>query len=239
MHSEPVDARSQASAPVVFTYPYGIVVDCEGRRFFDEGGGLVHETWERFSRAIHFNASGRTVWAIFDARVAAIEGFERAILTDLPPLTAETPEGLAAIAGISADGLARTLSDYNAACSGDASRFDATQADGLAAAIGLVPPKSNWARALDAPPYFAYPLAGAIVYTFGGVATNEDAEVLGDSGPIPGLYAAGEMTGHFYVSAPNAIAVLRALVFGRIAGRNAAARAMQFRQKSNQPMTEQ
>lgn len=239
MHSEPVDARSQASAPVVFTYPYGIVVDCEGRRFFDEGGGLVHETWERFSRAIHFDAPGRTVWAIFDARVAAIEGFERAILTDLPPLTSETPEGLAAIAGIAPDGLARTLAGYNAACTGDAARFDATQADGLAAANVLVPPKSNWARALDKPPYFAYPLAGAIVYTFGGVATNEHAEVLGDGGPIPGLYAAGEMTGHFHFSAPNAIAVLRALVFGRIAGRNAAARAMQFRQKSNQPMTEQ
>ena len=30
-------------------------------------------------------------------------------------------------------------------------------------------------------------------------------------GPIPGLYAAGETTGHFYGSAPNAVSVLRAL----------------------------
>lgn len=237
MHSEPVDARSTASSPVVFTYPYGIVVDCEGRRFFDEGGGLVHETWERFSRAIHFDAPGRRVWAVFDARVAAIEGFGRAVLTDLPPLRSASPEGLAAIAGISPDGLVRTLAGYNAACTGDAARFDATQADGLAAAGELVPPKSNWARALDAPPYFAYPLSGAIVYTFGGVATNARAEVLGEAGPIPGLYAAGEMTGHFYFSAPNAIAVLRALVFGRIAGRNAMARALA--RNAHQPDTEQ
>ena len=38
---------------------------------------------------------------------------------------------------------------------------------------------------------------------------------------MPGLYAAGETTGHFYGIAPNAVAVLRALVFGRIAGEQA------------------
>ena len=225
MHSEPVDARSTASSPVVFVYPYGIVVDREGRRFFDEGGGLVHETWERFSRAIHFEAPGRIVWAILDARLHDISGYERAIRTDLPPLQSDSLHGLAALAGISPQGLEHTVADYNAACCGDPSGFDATRADGLAAAVGLTPPKSNWARALDTPPYIAYPLVGAIAYTFGGVATNAEAEVLGASGPIPGLYAAGEMTGHFYVSAPNAVAVLRALVYGRIAGRNAMARA--------------
>jgi tricarballylate dehydrogenase len=38
---------------------------------------------------------------------------------------------------------------------------------------------------------------------------------------MPGLYAAGETTGHFYRTAPNSVAVLRALVFGKIAGREA------------------
>jgi len=38
---------------------------------------------------------------------------------------------------------------------------------------------------------------------------------------IPGLFAAGEITGHFYKTAPNAVSVLRALVFGRIAGQKA------------------
>ena len=40
---------------------------------------------------------------------------------------------------------------------------------------------------------------------------------------ITGLYAAGEITGHFYGSAPNAGAMPRALVFGRSAGKNATA----------------
>jgi tricarballylate dehydrogenase len=49
------------------------------------------------------------------------------------------------------------------------------------------------------------------------------------SAAIPGLYAAGEITGHFYGTAPNSVAVLRALVFGRIAGRE----AVGFLQKQN------
>ena len=59
MHAEPIDPRSENSAPVVLVYPYGIVVDRNGRRFFDEGGGLVHETWERFARQNSFRDAGR------------------------------------------------------------------------------------------------------------------------------------------------------------------------------------
>ncbi len=110
---------------------------------------------------------------------------------------------------------------YNAAATGDASRFDATRTDGLATAPGFEPRKSNWARPLASPPYLAWPLVGAIAYTFGGIQTDADARVIGKQGPIRGLYAAGEITGHFYGTAPNAVAMLRALVFGRIAGRNA------------------
>lgn len=60
-----------------------------------------------------------------------------------------------------------------------------------------------------------------MAYTFGGLATDNRARVLRDGVPIPGLYAAGEITGHFYATAPNAVSVLRAFVFGRIAGTNA------------------
>jgi succinate dehydrogenase/fumarate reductase flavoprotein subunit len=95
------------------------------------------------------------------------------------------------------------------------------QSYGLAAADTLKPSKSNWTRAIARPPFLAFPLVGAVAYTFGGLATNERAEVLSKQGPMPGLFAAGETTGHFYGTAPNAVAVLRALVFGKIAGREA------------------
>jgi tricarballylate dehydrogenase len=221
MHIEPIDPRSQNSAAVVLVYPYGIVVDQQGRRFFDEGGGLMHETWEVFARDIHFSRPNSIAYAVLDSRLFEIEGFERAIRSDLPPYRSDSIEGLAAQIGIPAANLIETVETFNAAATGDAAGFDATRCDGLAAAATLKPPKSNWARAIAKPPYLAYPLVGAIAYTFGGLATSEKAEVLCERGPMPGLYAAGETTGHFYGTAPNAVAVLRALVFGKIAGREA------------------
>ena len=220
MHIEPVDARSRASAPVVLVYPYGIVVDRNGRRFFDEGAGLMHETWEKFARDIHFALPGRIAYAILDAALLEIPGYERAIRSDVPPLRADSISGLAAQLGLNAAALCKTVEDYNTACTGDSSRFDETRKDGLASAAGLRPPKSNWARPLVRAPFLAWPLSGAIAYTFGGIATDADARVLGDDGPISGLFAAGEISGHFHGSAPNAVAMLRALVFGCIAGRN-------------------
>jgi tricarballylate dehydrogenase len=222
MHIEPIDPRSKNSAPVVLVYPYGIVVDQDGRRFFDEGKGLMHETWEALARDIHFARPGHIAYAILDSRLFEIEGYERAIRSEVPPYQAGSIEELAAMTKIPAANLRATVDAYNAAATGDAARFDASRCDGLASASALQPPKSNWARAIAKPPFLAYPLVGGIAYTFGGLATNERAEVLGAEGPMPGLYAAGETTGHFYGTAPNAVAVLRALVFGKIAGREAA-----------------
>jgi tricarballylate dehydrogenase len=221
MHIEPVDPRSTRSAPVVLVYPYGIVVDQDGHRFFDEGDGLVHETWEVFARDIHFGRPKSIAYAILDSWLFDIPGFERAIRSEVPPYQSQEIKGLAAQIGVPARHLRETIDAYNAAAASDVARFDATRRDGLAAAKELQPPKSNWARAITKPPFLAYPLVGAVAYTFGGLATNEKAEVLGQRGPMPSLYAAGEITGHFYGTAPNAVAVLRALVFGKIAGQEA------------------
>jgi tricarballylate dehydrogenase len=223
MHAEPVDPRSRNSAPVVLVYPYGILVDRDGRRFIDEGRGLVHETWEHVARTIHLATPGRSAFAILDAKLHEIPGHERAIRSEVPPVQAGSIAELARLIGIAPQPLGETIASYNAAAVGEQARFDATRADGLSSAPGLSPPKSNWCRPLDRPPFLAYPVIGAVAYTFGGLATNADAQVLGPAGPIPGLFAAGEITGHFYGTAPNAVAMLRALVFGRIAGRCAVA----------------
>ena len=223
MHCEPVDARSKNSAPVVLVYPYGIVVDKTGRRIFDEGGGLMHETWERLARNIHFNTPGSIAFAILDSRLTDIADYQRAIRSEVAPAQADTLAELAKLIGVDSDGLAATVAAYNAACIGDPKTFDATIKDGLAAAKTLQPPKSNWARAIEMPPFIAYPLVGAVAYTFGGLATDARARVLRKGAPIPGLYAAGEITGHFYATAPNAVSVMRAFVFGRIAGAEAIA----------------
>jgi tricarballylate dehydrogenase len=223
MHCEPVDARAKNSAPVVLVYPYGIVVDKIGRRFFDEGGGLMHETWEWLARNIHFKTPGSIAYAILDSRLLDIADYQRAIRSEVAPARADTLAELAKLIGVDTAGLAATVAAFNAACVGDPKQFDATRCDGLAAAKMLQPPKSNWARAIATPPFLAYPLVGAVAYTFGGLATDDHARVLRKGAPIPGLFAAGEITGNFYATAPNAVSVLRAFVFGRIAGAEAAA----------------
>jgi tricarballylate dehydrogenase len=223
MHAEPVDARSKGSAPVVLVYPYGVVVDRNGRRFFDEGRALVHETWEWFARDIHFKTPNSIAYAILDSRLLEIADYQRAIRSELPPVRAETLAGLAKQLGVDQANLEETVANYNASCVGDPAIFDATRCDGLSASNDLHPPKSNWARTIEVPPFLGYPLVGAIAYTFGGLATDEHTRVLSSDGSIPGLYAAGEITGHFYATAPNAVSILRALVFGRIAGREAIA----------------
>ena len=150
----------------------------------------MHETWEAFARDIHFARPKNVAYAILDSRLFDIPGFERAIRSDVPPYQSETVEGLAAQIGIPARQLRQTIDAFNAAATGDAARFDATRCDGLAASSALNPPKSNWARAIDRPPYLAYPLVGGLAYTFGGLATNERAEVQGRerayAGPLCG-----------------------------------------------------
>jgi tricarballylate dehydrogenase len=219
MHSEPIDPRARNPAAVVLIYPYGILVDRTGRRFLDEGAGLVHETWEQVSRRIHFETPGRMAYAIFDAGLEEISGYRRAIRSEVEPVRAASIEELAHLLDIPADALVTTVARFNAHVPDDTIAFDAAQRDGRATLPGLDIPKSNWSQHLVRPPYLAWPVVCGIAYAFGGLATNEKAEVLGADGPLPGLYAAGEITGHFYHTAPNAVSVLRALVFGCIAGR--------------------
>ena len=78
--------------------------------------------------------------------------------------------------------------------------------------------------ALTRPPFIAYPVACATVFTFGGIDVDVRGRVVRDSGePIAGLYAAGECTGLYHGKYPGGTSVLRGMVFGRVAGRDAAA----------------
>jgi tricarballylate dehydrogenase len=87
----------------------------------------------------------------------------------------------------------------------------------------VTPPKSNWALALDTPPYVAYAVTCGITFTFGGLRVNADAEVIdGDGRVIPGLYAAGELVGGlFYFNYAGGSGLMAGSVLGRIAGQSA------------------
>ena len=87
---------------------------------------------------------------------------------------------------------------------------------------GYVPRKSNWARPIAKGPFLAYPMICGNCFTFGGIKVNTRSQVVNTDGDaIPGLYAAGEMTGLYYGTYTGATSVLRGAVFGRIAGQEA------------------
>jgi succinate dehydrogenase/fumarate reductase flavoprotein subunit len=218
-HGEPVDPRTDKPDAVIYPYPYGIVVNGEARRFFDEASNSFDSTFELLGYEIWRN-QGQKAFLIGDQGSLAVQGFTDVAFTDQPPVTADTIRELATALGLDPDALEQTVNQFNAAVGpGD---YDPYSFDGKST-IGLEPPKSNWARALDEPPFIAYPLTCAITFTFGGLRTDSSARVVSPTGtPIPGLYAAGEIVGLYYHEYPAGTSVIRAVTFGRIGGAHAA-----------------
>ncbi|MFN8147560.1 MAG: FAD-dependent oxidoreductase [Candidatus Nanopelagicales bacterium] len=219
-HAEPIDPRSGVAEAAIFAFPYGILVNKQGRRFVDEARGPVDAWYERVTRDIHDQTDG-IAWMILDQKGIAVPNLTAGIRTDQAAISASTLEELAARLELPVDALVATVADYNAACTGGP--FDHSAPDGLAT-VGVEPPKSHWAQPVDQGPYVAYPIIAANVFTFGGLRIDADSHVVSRSGTaIEGLYAAGEITGLYYSNYTGSTSVLRGAVFGRIAGANAAA----------------
>ena len=204
----------------MFNFPYGILVDRTGQRFVDEASGAVDAIYENIARIIS-RLPGGVAYAVFDTKLDEVPNWQRTVRTDQPPIIAETIAELAAKLGTEPGRLEATVSAYNAATRDGAYR--PLEVDGLSTQ-GLYPPKSNWARPLDAGPFRAWPISSANCFSFGGVKCNPAAQVINTDGdPIPGLYAAGETAGIYYGRYTGATSVLRGAVFGRIAGSHIAA----------------
>jgi tricarballylate dehydrogenase len=222
-HAEPIDPRSGVSEPSVFVFPYGILVNKEGSRFTDEAPGTVDAHYERITRRIYEQRDGMA-YVILDARHMDVPNYRLSIRTDKPPIVADTLAEMAGKLGLPAGNLANTVAEYNAACR--PGNYRPLELDGVATE-GLFPPKSNWALPIDRAPFHAYPIISANVFTFGGVKVDTVGRVLNADGePIPGLYAAGEIIGTYYGTYTGATSVLKGLVFGRLAGADAAARRL-------------
>jgi tricarballylate dehydrogenase len=219
-HGEPVDTRSSKPDAVIYGYPFGILVNRQGQRFFDEGQDSFDATFERLGYEIWANQN-QEAWFIGEKAILDWPHVADIMLTDQPPVEAGTIEALAEKLGLDPQALAATVAQYNAAIQPGTS--DRAIRDGKKT-LGLDPPKSNWATPIAQGPFIAYPLTTAITFTFGGIRSDAQARVLRqDSTAISGLYAAGEVTGLYYGEYPAGTSVLRALTFGRIAAREAAA----------------
>jgi fumarate reductase flavoprotein subunit len=180
-----------------------ILVNMQGRRFVDE-----METRDVVSAAI-LAQEGQISYLLFDDSVrkslASIEDYIKLKIV----IEGESPEALASAIGADPAVLAATVAAYNQAVTAKKdAEFDRT----------------DMPRSLTAAPYYVIEVLPAVHHTMGGVKIDTEGRVISTTGdPIPGLYAAGEVTGGVHGGnrlGGNALADI--VTYGRIAGQNAA-----------------
>ena len=199
------------------SYPFGLLVDVEGRRLFDEGEDFQLYTYAKLGGII-LNRPRGVAFQIFDAKVAGLLEGRYGTGT---PATADSLKALVEQLPVDRPRCLETLEAYNASVA--AGTFNPTIRDGLRT-TGLALPKSNGAQRLDTPPFTAWAVTGGITFTFGGAKVDGRAQVQSTSWmPVPGLYACGEMVGGlFHGNDPGGTGLVSGAVFGRIAGASAA-----------------
>jgi tricarballylate dehydrogenase len=220
-HAVAIDARSPrfdgGIATRLDSIPFGIVVNRDGLRFYDEGEELWPKRYAIWGRNVA-EQPGQIAYSLWDAKV------RRLFLPPMyPPVSAGSVQELAVALGLSPDTLAATVRSFNAAIQ-PGGRFDPGGLDTCATA-GLSPPKSHWAQPLDTPPFYAVPLRPGITFTYLGVAVTEQARVLRTDGSVlRNVFAAGEiMSGNILSTGYLAgFGLTIGHVWGRIAGTEAA-----------------
>lgn len=210
--------RSMTDKTNRLSYPYGVMINVEGKRWIDEAIDFQSFTYAKYGGLILKQPKGM-VYQIFDAKVMHL--LEPRYATS-EPYKSDTLEGLVKQLKVDHAQAMKTLVAYNEAC-GRGGPFNPAVLDGLHTE-GIDPPKSNWAQRLDKPPFVSWGVTGGITFTFGGVKITQDAQVVSTGWkPIEGLYACGEMVGGlFHYNYPLGTGLMSGAVFGRIAGRAAA-----------------
>jgi len=222
-HAVAVDGRAPKFDGGIVTrvdaVPFGIVVNRDAARFYDEGEDFWPKRYAIWGRLIA-EQPGQIAYAIVDSKPAG-----KFMPTVFPPVTADSIGALADALGLDRGALERTVRHYNESVR--PGTFDPAALDGCSTA-GLSPPKSHWALAIDRPPFCGYALRPGITFTYLGVAVDEAARVLQrGGGASENVFAAGEIMagnvlGQGYLAG---FGMTIGSVFGRIAGREAARRA--------------
>ncbi|HEX6008303.1 MAG TPA: FAD-dependent tricarballylate dehydrogenase TcuA [Burkholderiales bacterium] len=209
-------------------YPFGIMVNARGKRFVDEGVDFRNYTYAKYGRIV-LEQPGSYAWQVFDAQVEHLlhDEYRSKGTTKVQADTLE--ELVARMEDVEPEQFLKTVQQYNAAITREVP-FNPNVKDGRRT-VGLEVNKSNWALVLEKPPFVAYAVTCGITFTFGGLKIDTTAQVLDMADrPIPGLYAAGELVGGlFYYNYPGSSGLMAGAVFGRIAGREAAAHALENR----------
>jgi tricarballylate dehydrogenase len=222
-HAVAIDARAPKFDGGIITrhdsVVFGIVVNRDARRFYDEGEDIWPKRYAIWGRLVAAQP-GQIAYIIFDASVR-----NSFMPTLFPPIEGNTVAELAGKLELDPAALQNTITEFNAAVR--PGRFDHTILDDCRTE-GLVPPKTHWARKIETPPYLAYPVRPGITFTYLATRVNKQARMLmKDGGPSANMFAAGEIMAGNVLGKGYAAGMGMTIgsVFGRIAGREAARHA--------------
>jgi tricarballylate dehydrogenase len=223
-HAVAIDARAPKFDGGIVTrldcVSLGIVVNRHGRRFYDEGEDFWPKRYAIWGRLVA-QQPDQIAYSIIDAKSANL--FMPSVF---PPKSAPTIRELARQLDLSPDALERTVAEFNQAT--QPGTFNHAVLDDCRTA-GLTPEKTHWARPIDTPPFWGYPLRPGITFTYLGLKVDGRARVVMNNGePATNIYAAGEIMagnilGQGYVAG---VGMTIGTVFGRIAGAEAGACAV-------------
>jgi tricarballylate dehydrogenase len=218
-HAVALDARSPKFDGGIITrldsIVFGIVVNRDAERFYDEGEDFWPKRYAIWGRLIAAQPD-QIAYSVLDAKA---QGMFMPPL--FPAMESESLAGLAGKLGLPIADFEETVARFNAATR--TGTFDHTALDDCRTE-GLNPPKSHWARPIDQPPYAAYPLRPGITFTYLGTRVNHDTRVRWSGGTeAENIFAAGEiMAGNVLGKGYAAgIGMTIGSVFGRIAGEKA------------------
>jgi tricarballylate dehydrogenase len=197
----------------------GVVVDRNAARFYDEGEDFWPKRYAIWGRLVA-QQPGQIAWSVID---------QKAIGRFMPPVfagtRAHTLAELAGLTGLDEGRLLHTIHEFNTACR--VGRFDHTALDDCHTE-GLAPAKTHWARPIDTPPFYAYPVRPGLTFTYLSLKVDETTAVRFDERASSNLFVAGEMMAGNVLGKGYTAGVGMSIgtAFGRIAGAQAAKAAL-------------
>jgi len=220
-HAVAIDGRAPEYDGGIVTrldcVPFSVVLNANGQRFYDEGEDLWPKRYAIWGRLVA-QQPDQTGFCIIDSQSDGL--FMPSVF---PAIKSDNLPDLLRQLGLPVEQSLNTIESFNTACKDDVNNeFRSTELDGLAT-NGVKPEKTNWARPINQPPYYAYTLKPGVTFTYLGISVDESARVMLKDKPAQNIWAAGEIVagnilGEGYLAG---FGMTIGTVLGRIAGQQA------------------
>jgi tricarballylate dehydrogenase len=196
-----------------YAFPWGVVVNREGRRFFAESAEYSNLSYVTLGQKI-MEQPGKVAFQIFDNKVVEAGVLPDGYLSDPASVIVQSIEEGARWLGIDVDNLIAEVRRLN-----EGDEFVPAERDATV----------RTPKRLDTPPFLFVPVVCGLTFTYGGLSVTTEGEVRGAGVPINGLYAAGVIVGGLYHHGyPGGTGLMAGAVLGRAAGTAAAAHAIRM-----------